>query len=411
MTKKIAIVIISVFMAVIIFAGGFLLGFNFTHTEKFFSGLISRSYASSENILTGQESANLQDSRNADISSIEETIDNVYANALNKKTMQELISAAIEGVLSSLDDKYSDYFSSDEYSRIIDSFSGTMSGIGAKVSVNESGQVIIVNVIEDTPASRISLKEKDVITAVNGTSIEGMALDQVVAMIKGEEGTEVVLKIFRPSENKSMDYKIKRQWFYVPNFYTEILEDNILYIQYSDFQEDGAAKLEEKLKDIITEDTESIILDLRNNLGGTLNDAVELCDIFIDSGTIVTVKGRSDNKDSYQEFKAKKGIYASIPMIVLINGYSASAAELTAGALRDLKRATLIGGKSYGKGTVQIFNDLHDGSGIKYTTAKYYLPSGETIDGIGIEPDIELILTPEDAEDTQLNKAIEELTK
>ncbi len=409
MTKKIAIVIVSVLMAVIIFAGGFLLGFNFTRAEDFFSGLAGKSPANSEKNTTSKANANGQDVQSADISSIEETINNVYANSINKKTMQELISAAIEGVLASLEDKYSDYFPSGEYSQIIESFSGTMSGIGVVVTVNENGQVIIVNVIEGTPAAKAGLKEQDIITAVNGTSIEGMALDQVVAMIKGEEGTEVTLTIFRPGENTSTDYTIKRQRFYVPNFYTETLEDNLLYIQYMDFQDSGAAKLEEKLKELITDDTEGIILDLRNNLGGTLDDAVALSDIFIDSGTIVTVKGRSDNKDSYQEFKAKSGIYTSIPMVVLINGYSASAAELAAGAFRDLNRATLIGEKSYGKGTVQILNELSDGSGIKYTTAKYYLPSGETIDGIGIEPDITVVQTPEDTEDLQLNRAIEEL--
>ena len=411
MTKKITIIIVSVLMVVIIFAGGFFLGFNFTQTEKFFSGLISRSYASSGNVLTGQENTSVRDNQSTDISSIEETIDSVYSNALNKKTMQELISAAIEGVLSSLDDKYSDYFSPDEYSQIMDSFSGAMSGIGVVVTVNESGQIVIINVIEDSPAYEAGLKEQDAVTAVNGTSIEEMALDKVVAMIKGKEGTEVILTVFRPSENASTDYTIKRQRFYVPNFYTETLEDNILYIQYMDFQDKGAAKLEAELKNVMTKDTKGIILDLRNNLGGTLDDAVALCDIFLDSGTIVTVKGRTDNKDSYQEFNAKEGIYTAIPVVVLINGYSASASELAAGAFRDLDRATLIGEKSYGKGTVQIFNDLHDGSGIKYTTAKYYLPSGETIDRTGIKPDIEVVLTPEDTEDVQLNRAIEELNK
>ena len=150
---------------------------------------------------------------------------------------------------------------------------------------------------------------------------------------------------------------------------------------------------------------------MRNNLGGTLNDAVAFSDLFLESGTIVTVRGRSNNTDSFEEFTATPGGYTDIPIIVLINGYSASAAELTAGALRDLGRATTVGEKSFGKGTVQIVDELADGSGIKFTIAKYYLPSGVTIDGTGIEPDIFVELKPEDTEDLQLNRAIEELKK
>ena len=194
-------------------------------------------------------------------------------------------------------------------------------------------------------------------------------------------------------------------------FMTSILEENIVYIQYADFQEKGAQKLEEKLKTMVNEQTTGIILDLRNNLGGILDDAVGLCDLFLDSGTVVTVKGRNNYKDSFEEFKAKQGGYTKIPMIVLINGYSASASELTAGALKDLGRAKLIGEKSYGKGTVQILEMLSDGSGLKFTTAKYYLPSGVTIDGTGIQPDIMVVLKPEDTEDLQLNKALEEIKK
>jgi carboxyl-terminal processing protease len=169
--------------------------------------------------------------------------------------------------------------------------------------------------------------------------------------------------------------------------------------------------MDKELKKIIDGGAKGIILDLRNNLGGTVIDAVDLCDLFLDSGVIVTVKGRSNNKESFEEFLAKDGGYTEIPMIVLINGYSASASELTAGALKDNNRAVLVGEKSFGKGTVQVLERLSDGSGIKFTTAKYYLPSGVTIDGVGVQPDILVPLTPEDKEDLQLNRAIEEIKK
>ena len=413
MTKKIAIIVVTVLLAALVFAGGFLLGFNFTRAESIFSELMTGKTAETTQAAGNnkENAAGPGENKNTGISSISETIDFILANSINKKTLGDLVSAAIEGMLASLDDKYADYFSPADYSQIIDSYRGTMSGIGVVVTVDEDGQVIIVNVIENTPAFREGIKEKDIISAVDGTSTKDMALDQVVAMIKGQEGTEVVITVLRPSENKNIDFKIKRQRFYVPNFFIETLENNILYIQYIDFQDSGAIKLEEKLKEAINDDTSGVILDLRNNLGGTLDDAVQLCDIFLDSGTIVTVRGRSDNKDNFEEFKAKSGIYTSIPMVVLINGYSASAAELAAGALRDLGRATLVGEKSYGKGTVQILNELPDGSGIKFTTAKYYLPSGATIDGTGIEPDIKVELKAEDTEDLQLNRAVEELKK
>ena len=210
---------------------------------------------------------------------------------------------------------------------------------------------------------------------------------------------------------KSYIQHLMERRFYVPNYNISKLEDGILYIQYMDFQENGAEKLKEELEGTIDDDTKGIILDLRNNLGGTLNDAVGLSDIFLDDGVIVTVRGRSNNQESFEEFRATPGGFTRVPMIVLINGFSASAAELAAGALKDLERATIIGERSFGKGTVQILNDLADGSGIKYTTARYYLPSGITIDGIGISPDITVILTPEDTEDLQLERAIEELKK
>ena len=409
MKRKIVFAVIALFAAILIFAGGFLSGYIFIDTGKYFSQIFT---GSNESAVENRK-VFIGNSNEADLGakSISETIDFVLANALIKKTKQELITAAIEGILSSLEDKYADYFSRDEYTKIIESYSGTMSGIGVVVTLNDKGQVVIIKVIDDTPAFKKGLNEGDIITAVNGTDIKDMALDQVVAMIKGEEGTIVKIRIYRSGENKNIDFEITRQRFYVPNYFVDMLDGGIVYVQYIDFQEKGAEKLNEELKKIVNSEAKGIILDLRNNLGGILDDAVAFCDLFLDKGVIVTVKGRSNNQDSFEQFKAETGGYTEIPIVVLINGYSASAAELAAGALRDNDRAVLIGQKSFGKGTVQILNNLSDGSGIKYTTAKYYLPSGVTIDGVGIEPDIIVELKPEDTEDLQLNKAIEEIKK
>ncbi|MBU4292422.1 MAG: S41 family peptidase [Actinobacteria bacterium] len=404
--KSVLKIIIALVVAVVIFAGGFLLGFNFISLKAgiFQSGLnkSAETNASETSTVSGDILS---------IKSIEDTINLVLSNAINIKTKDELISAAVRGVINSLGDKYADYFPRDEYNRILDSYSGTMSGIGIVVTTDDKGQVIVVKPIADSPAFKKGVKEGDVIIAVEGKDVKGMALDTVVSLIKGKEGTDVNITVFRPSDNNNLDFKITRERFYVPNYYTEVLEGSIAYIQYIDFQESGTKQMDKELKKIIDDGAKGIILDLRNNLGGTLIDAVDLCDLFLDKGVIVTVKGRSNNKESFEEFSAKDGGYTEIPMIVLINGYSASASELAAGAIKDNNRAVLVGEKSFGKGTVQILERLSDGSGIKFTTAKYYLPSGVTIDGVGVQPDILVPLTPKDKEDLQLNRAIEEIKK
>lgn len=411
MTKKVIIIFISVFLAVILFAGGFALGFNTTAVENFIAELTGGVTGTTQNDNQAQVPSDSSVTSEAETKSISDTINFIAANAITVKTRQELVTAAIEGMLSILDDKHAEYFPKDEYSKIMDSYSGTTSGIGIVVTVNDKQQIIIVNTIEDTSAFEEGLKAGDIITGVNGTNVEGVALEKVVSMIKGQERTKVKITVFRTSENKNISFDVERRRFYVPNFYASKLEENIVYIQYADFQDQGFQKLEEKLNTMVDKQTTGIILDLRNNLGGILDDAVGLCDLFLDDGTVVTVKGRNNYKDSFEEFKAIKGGFTNIPMIVLINGYSASASELTAGALKDLGRATLIGEKSYGKGTVQILEMLPNGSGLKFTTAKYYLPSGVTIDGTGIQPDIIVVLKPEDTEDVQLNRALEEIKK
>jgi carboxyl-terminal processing protease len=407
MKKSVLISVFSVIFAAVIFAGGFVLGYTFENSS-FLPGFFNNLSLSNESDSVSQQSTV---SKNSDIESIVEAFDFISANSLSQKTGKELKQAAVEGMLASLEDKHSDYFNTEEYKQIMESYSGTMSGIGVVVTPTESNEVLIINVIEGTPAFEKGLKAEDVITAVNGTNIKDKSIDEVVSMIKGKENTEVKLTIFRKSENKSYDFMIIRKKFYVPNFFVKNLEGNIVYIQYIDFQEKGAQNLGEKLNQLINDDTKGIIVDLRNNLGGSLDDAVNFCDLFLDSGVIVTVKGRTDFKDDVKEFSAKPGTYADIPMVVLINGYSASASELTAGALKDLGRAVLVGENSFGKGTVQILNQLPDGSGIKFTTAKYYLPSGITIDGKGIAPDVEVGLTEKDTVDVQLNKALEEVKK
>ncbi len=396
--------------AILVFASGLWIGSDF-------SNRFNMSLQQAGDILllkkSSESSAAATNDQNAlSIKALEQTIDSVYKEALTSKTKQELVMAAIKGVLASLEDSHSEYFTNEQYSKIMESYQGVLNGgIGVVVTINDEKKVEVVKAIKESPSGIFDIMQGDIITKVNGESISGMSLEETVAKIRGPVDTKVTVTFFRPSNNETFDYEITRGTFTIPNFSDELIEGKIAYIQYYEFQDNGARELEKEIDSLISQGAKGIILDLRNNLGGVLNDAVYLCDLFMESGTIVTVKGRTDGKDSFEEFKAKSGKYLNVPLIVLINEYSASASELTAGAFKDSKRAILVGTKSYGKGTVQILHILPDGSGIKFTTAKYFLPSGESIDGTGVIPDIEVKFDEKSTTDIQKERAIEEIKK
>jgi len=266
-----------------------------------------------------------------------------------------------------------------------------------------------VRTLSDTPACRAGIVEGDIITEVDGMDIKDMALEKVVAMIRGKEGTKVNLKIYRPEDDNIIEVTVTRARFDVPNLVSEILEEDIGHIWYYAFQDGGAQQLDKEIQKLIEDGAKGLILDLRNNPGGVLNDAVEVCDLFLDEGIIVTIRGRMENKERIDKYFARKGKYTEIPLIVLINEFSASASEVVAGALKDKGRAILVGERSFGKGVVQTPYELSDGSGIKFTTAKYFLPLGSFIDEVGINPDVLVKLEPDATEDLQLNRAIKEI--
>jgi carboxyl-terminal processing protease len=413
--KKIIIqVLVSIVVIIFVFTAGLWAGFSFNSIKRYF--LSSNSSSSDTNSEQEEKQSLLEEisetiKNRFSLTPFEEAFDYISNDSLTAFEEQELLQAAIEGMLTLLDDRHADYFTIDEYEKITESYSGTMSGIGIIVTQDDEGRVIVVKPLPDTPAGSAGIREGDHIIAVNGQDISEMVLENVVTLIKGEEGTSVDVTFYRPDEDKTFEVTLVRARFYVPNLFAEIIEDNIAYIQYIGFQDGGAEFLESEIEKLVDEGAESIIFDLRNNLGGTLDDAVAVCDLFLDSGAIVTVRGRTENEERVDEYFAEKGKFTEIPLIVLINGYSASASELVAGALRDNERALLIGETSFGKGTVQVIHELSDGSGLKFTTAKYFLPSGVSIEGVGVLPDIEVLLTIEDTEDLQLNGAIEEIKK
>jgi carboxyl-terminal processing protease len=409
MKKNVLRVVIAVIVVIFTFSTGLWVGISFDSFKKYVFNVNQNS--TSEDNGDGGFLEDISESikRNFSVKPIEEAINLISESALVERSKDELLKAAVEGILSVLDDKHTEYFTAEEYEKIMESYSGTMSGIGVIVTLDNDGQVVVVRTLSDTPACRAGIVEGDIITEVDGMDIKDMALEKVVTMIRGEEGTEVNLKIYRPEDNGIIEVTVTRARFDVPNLISDIFEEDVGYIQYFDFQDRGAQKLDKEIQKLIDGGAKGLILDLRNNPGGVLDDAVEVCDLFLDEGIIVTIKGRTENKERIDKYLAWKGKYTEIPLVVLINGFSASASEVVAGALKDNGRAILVGERSFGKGTVQVIYELSDGSGLKFTTARYFLPLGLSVDGVGINPDILVKLEPDATEDIQLNRAIEEI--
>jgi len=409
MKKNVLRVVIAVIVVIFTFSIGLWVGISFDSFKKYVFNVNQNS--TSEDNGDGRFLEDISESikRNFSVKPIEEAINLISESALVERSKDELLKAAVEGILSVLDDKHTEYFTAEEYEKIMESYSGTMSGIGVIVTLDNDGQVVVVRTLSDTPACRAGIVEGDIITEVDGMDIKDMALEKVVTMIRGEEGTEVNLKIYRPEDNGIIEVTVTRARFDVPNLISDIFEEDVGYIQYFVFQDRGAQKLDKEIQKLIDGGAKGLILDLRNNPGGVLDDAVEVCDLFLDEGIIVTIKGRTENKERIDKYLAWKGKYTEIPLVVLINEFSASASEVVAGALKDNDRAILVGERSFGKGTVQVIYELSDGSGLKFTTARYFLPLGLSVDEVGINPDILVKLEPDATEDIQLIKAIEEI--
>ncbi|MDZ7836761.1 MAG: S41 family peptidase [Actinomycetota bacterium] len=351
MLKRIIIKIVAIVIAIIfVLSTGFWLGINFSSIKQLSSG------NSTTSLLGIGNQTNMDQEQEFSLEPLEEAIDLIVSSSIYQQSKQQLLQNAIEGMLEGLDDKYAEYFSQEEYQEIIESYQGTMSGIGVIVTQDEQERVVVITVIEDTPAFNNGLKEGDIISRVEDEPTQGLSLEKVVTRIKGEEGTDVNLTIYRPSEKESFEVDITRQKFYVPNVFSELIDGNIGYVQYIGFQDMGAEKLQQQVKNLKDEGAEGIILDLRNNLGGILDDAVAVCDLFMDEGTIVIVKGRTGDQERTSTYKAKEGVYTDIPLVVLVNEFSASASELVAGALQES-----------GKGNSGRGDHLWQGNGTDHT--------------------------------------------
>ena len=302
---------------------------------------------------------------------------------------EQLIHDAIQGMLTKLD-PHSTFLPPRQYSDLSVSTQGVFGGLGIEVNMSAGGYVEVVAPIDDTPAFRAGVKSGDLIVKLDGQPVKGLTLNEAVDKMRGKVGEPIIISIRREGKQNLLDIEIIRDRIQIQSVRSRLLEPHFGYVRISRFQGPTATQLEKHINKLIDSEgyLNGLVLDLRNNPGGLLDAAVDVSGVFLDGQEVVSTKGRSPN--SKHSFKAKKGqIIEGVPMIVLIDGGSASASEIVAGALQDYDRAVIMGRTSFGKGSVQTLLSLqHSKAGVKLTTAKYYTPKGRSIQAKGIEPDI-----------------------
>ncbi len=316
-------------------------------------------------------------------SDVLEKINNEYVNEIDQS---EAIDSAINGMLQSLD-PYSSYMNPESFKNMNIETKGEFGGLGIEITM-ESGFVKVITPIEDSPADKIGIKAGDYIIKINDKQVKGLTLMQAVNLMRGKIGTSINITVRRVDVDEDLKFTIKRDKIKVREVSSSIKE-NVGYIRLRAFNEQSGDQLLKKIKDLSKENKNltGYILDLRNNPGGLLSQAIKISDAFLDGGEIVSTRGR--DKNDIKIYTARKGdVSNGKPIIILINRGSASASEIVAGALKDHKRAILLGEKSFGKGSVQTIIPLKGNGALRLTTAKYYLPSGNSISEIGVEPDI-----------------------
>tara|TARA_B100000073_G_scaffold261248_1_gene220922 strand:+ start:82 stop:1221 length:1140 start_codon:yes stop_codon:yes gene_type:complete len=335
-----------------------------------------------------------------------EKINEEYVDEINQS---ESMDSAINGLLQSLD-PYSAYMSPEIFNDMQTETSGEFGGLGIEVSM-ESGVVKVISPIDDTPAAKAGIKAGDYIVKIENTQVQGKTLSEAVDLMRGPVGSSIELTIRRRGEKKALKFNIIREIIEIQSVKADILENNIGYIRLTSFNENSSEQILKNIKKLENnKNINAYILDLRNNPGGLLSQAIKISDFFLNNGEIVSTKSRK--KSENRKWFAKKGdITNGKTIIVLINYGSASASEIVAGALKDHKRAIVVGENSYGKGSVQSIIPLKNDGAIRLTVAKYYLPSGKSISEVGVSPDIEINEEGEKFriktdEDNQLNYAI-----
>ncbi len=346
--------------------------------------------------------------QNANFDLYWEVWDLLKSDYVNKDSLadKQLFYGSLEGLVSSLDDPYSEFMDPQENKQFEEDMSGTFEGIGAEIGIRDD-LLTVISPIEGTPAQKAGIMAGDKILEINGESTQGMDINEAVSKIKGPKGTEVVLSIFRNGFDDIKEFKIIRDVISIKSVSYEKLDNNLFLIKINSFNGDTNYLFSQAIREVLTQDPDGIIVDLRNNPGGYLEVAVMMLGEWI-NGEVAVIEQFANGKTT--EYLAD-GLnrLKNYSTVILINGGSASASEILAGALRDYNKATIIGEQSYGKGSVQMVKNLTDGSAVKITVAKWLTPKGQNIDEEGIKPDQEVELTYDDFEnnrDPQLEEAI-----
>ncbi len=338
---------------------------------------------------------------------INQLIDQAYLYS-DKMDAEELQKWLIKGYVEGLGDPYSVYYDETETQNLLESSSGEFGGIGVSISQNVETKIItFVTVYEGSPADKAGFKDGDIVYKVDGEDVTGQDLDTVVSKIRGEKGTEVELTVYRGNNLEEHTYTAVRDIIESQTVEYEMKEDNIGYIQVSGFEGVTYRQFEAAINDLNQQGMQKLIVDLRNNPGGNYDTVCDMLDLILPEGMIVYTKDKQGTQEVVNSDDEKK---LEIPLAVLINGNSASASEIFAGAIKDHKVGQLVGTKTYGKGIVQQIFSLQDGTSLKLTISEYFTPSGKNIHGIGIEPDIEVEYEYDEknpTRDNQLEKAIE----
>ena len=335
-----------------------------------------------------------------------EKINKEYVEEINQS---ESMDSAINGLLQSLD-PYSAYMSPEIFNEMQTETSGKFGGLGIEVGM-ESGVVKVISPIDDTPASRAGLKAGDYIVKIDNIQVQGKTLSEAVDLMRGPVGSGIELTVRRRGEKKALNFTIIREIIQIQSVKADVLNKNIGYLRLTSFNENSGKQIEKEIKNLEkNKDITSYILDLRNNPGGLLSQAIKISDFFLNNGEIVSTKSRKKSENR-KWFASNGDLTNGKTLVVLINYGSASASEIVAGALKDHKRAILLGENSYGKGSVQSIIPLKNDGAIRLTVAKYYLPSGKSISEVGVSPDIEINEETNDFRiktetDNQLNYAI-----
>ena len=340
----------------------------------------------------------------------------IRSDYLEKVTTDQVVEGATKGIVDALGDPYSTYMNAKENQELFQMLEGKFGGVGIVLSLKDPKKLVVMRPIKNSPASKSGILSGDVISKINDLDTSGMEQDKAVALMRGDPGTKVNLALYRDSTKKTFTVSLTREDIVVPTVDGEALpgSPDIAYISISQFASDTGTELKDTLNNMNISKFKGLILDMRYNHGGELNAAVQVASYFVPTGPVVYIVDKQGNIDT----KMATGTYLGMPMVVLVNEESASAAEIVAGAIKDEKTATLVGVKTFGKGIVQTIFPLDSGTSVKLTTAKYLTPNKVSINKIGIEPDVKVELTtgqvatisPTDTNfDPQLQKALQTL--